>query len=280
MDNLVKSIEASLPKEVESKTSPAPSTTSGSASRDVSPSSSPEPCTLSLCSLLSTPVQPQPTLVAEAPHQDTSAERAQLLAEVAAEVRRTVELEAEQKFREAWRRCECIYEGIAQEQAKQQEALERQLRAVLGAQSEAEQENRMLQRTIQLLASRLDQALQSGVLKQRAAPGLREPREPGLPCHTVLLSRSEGQSVGLDLSPGVDQRSLEVARVLPGGAAEIWNRQAASQSQRIVSGDRLVSVNGVATADAMVQELRQKRMLKIKIQRGDRQCDRVQRGIA
>lgn len=281
MASLVKSIEASLPR-----SSPA-STVSGSTSpRSCSDE---EPWTINLCSLIDAPVQavssPAAGLstAAKSSGQESSPQRARLLAEVTEAVRRNAEAEAERKFHDAWRRCERIYEGMAKQQAQQQAQQEQQLQVMLDAQAQAEKENEMLRRTVQMLATRLNQALDSGTLQRAAqsAPGLR--REPVPVCHTVLLSRSEGQSIGLDLAPSSDG-CLEVVKLLPGGAAELRNRQATAPSQRIVSGDRLVSVNGVETADAMVQELRLKRRLTIKIARaGDRLCDRlcnrVQRGV-
>lgn len=65
---------------------------------------------------------------------------------------------------------------------------------------------------------------------------------------------------------------MKVDRVIPGGAAEAWNRQCFQgpfSSKAVVPGDRIVGINGRSDCEGMLEECRQNQLLKLFVVRGD-----------
>jgi hypothetical protein len=88
---------------------------------------------------------------------------------------------------------------------------------------------------------------------------------------TITLRKAEGSSFGLATShkDGV----LWIDGVLPGGAAEAWNRQCGSSGAAekvLLPGDAIVSVNGVAgNSEDMTAECETRKQLRLMVVRND-----------
>jgi len=85
------------------------------------------------------------------------------------------------------------------------------------------------------------------------------------------LRRADGVELGLDITRDEANQELHVQRVIPGGAAESWNRQCFAgpfSSKAVVPTDRIVGVNGRCDCEGMLQECRERPLLKLFIVRG------------
>lgn len=90
----------------------------------------------------------------------------------------------------------------------------------------------------------------------------------------LTLRVADGLDLGLTTSQNGRGSTLRIERVLPGGAAEAWNRQCSSSgaaSRVLLVGDRIVSVNDIAgNPQAMVQECSNRRLLRLQVVRSSR----------
>lgn len=89
------------------------------------------------------------------------------------------------------------------------------------------------------------------------------------------LRIAHGVELGLEVTHGGDQKGLKVIGVKPDGAIAAWNRQCVSgpgAGKEVKFGDRIVAVNGTSEAAHMLNECREKRMLKLTVVRGDADC--------
>eukprot|EP00429_Kryptoperidinium_foliaceum_P028977 CAMPEP_0176129012 /NCGR_PEP_ID=MMETSP0120_2-20121206/65214_1 /TAXON_ID=160619 /ORGANISM="Kryptoperidinium foliaceum, Strain CCMP 1326" /LENGTH=662 /DNA_ID=CAMNT_0017464161 /DNA_START=8 /DNA_END=1997 /DNA_ORIENTATION=- len=92
---------------------------------------------------------------------------------------------------------------------------------------------------------------------------------------------------GVDLGLGLEQctvpasigcgkeSALLVTSVQPDGAIAAWNRQCISgkgAGKEVKEGDKIVAVNQISEAELMLQECREKRLLKFLVMRGEPDC--------
>mmetsp|Transcript_107592 Transcript_107592/g.335491 ORF Transcript_107592/g.335491 Transcript_107592/m.335491 type:complete len:394 (-) Transcript_107592:94-1275(-) len=87
----------------------------------------------------------------------------------------------------------------------------------------------------------------------------------------LTLRLADGAELGLTTSQAGRDRHLRIEGVLPGGAAEAWNRQCGSSGAAekvLLPGDKIVSVNDVAAdPQAMLVECGSRRLLRFQIVR-------------
>lgn len=89
---------------------------------------------------------------------------------------------------------------------------------------------------------------------------------------SVTLRRADGYELGLDVLPDEMTQELVVQHVISGGAAEAWNRQCFAgpfSAKAIVPTDRIVGINGRCDCHGMLEECRERQLLKIFVVRGD-----------
>lgn len=94
-----------------------------------------------------------------------------------------------------------------------------------------------------------------------------------------MLRLADGVDLGLDLvhHDGGDG-ALHVLGVKPGGAIDSWNRQCVggpSAGKAVAPGDRVIGVNAAREPQAMLQECREKKMLRFAVVRGQPDCDGI-----
>jgi hypothetical protein len=78
--------------------------------------------------------------------------------------------------------------------------------------------------------------------------------------------------LGLDVNRDEENQELVVQRVIPGCAAEAWNRQCFAgpfSSKAIVPTDRIVGINGRCDNVGMLDECRHNKLLRLFVVRGD-----------
>jgi len=86
------------------------------------------------------------------------------------------------------------------------------------------------------------------------------------------IRRADGVELGLDVMVDEVNQELTVRNVIPNGAAEAWNRQCFAgpySSKAIVPTDRIVGINGRCDCQGMLEECRERQLLKIFVVRGD-----------
>lgn len=97
---------------------------------------------------------------------------------------------------------------------------------------------------------------------------------PGSGLFSFTLRKADGADLGLNVSHHQNDRVLFVEGVRPDGAVEAWNRQcqgSASAEKAVMTGDRIISVNSVVYDPVkMLEECRDRQLLKLVILRGDR----------
>jgi len=90
----------------------------------------------------------------------------------------------------------------------------------------------------------------------------------------LKLRKADGADLGLNLSHHEHGQVLRIDAVRPDGAVEAWNKQCVGSdgfaSKAIQPGDSIIVVNDVAQdAKKMLEECRDKRLLKLTIARGE-----------
>jgi len=76
--------------------------------------------------------------------------------------------------------------------------------------------------------------------------------------------------LGVKVDDSSCRRYLIVREILEGGAMAAWNGQCSQSSDRyVLPGDYLVDINGASDCDGMIQECREKALLKMTIVRSD-----------
>lgn len=90
---------------------------------------------------------------------------------------------------------------------------------------------------------------------------------------SFTLRKADGADLGLNVSHREHDRVLRVEGVRADGAVEAWNRQCAGGAcaeKAVLKGDKIISVNSVTyDPDKMLEECRDKQLLKLVIVRGD-----------
>lgn len=90
---------------------------------------------------------------------------------------------------------------------------------------------------------------------------------------TFTLRKADGADLGLHVSHREPDMALHVIEVRPGGAVDAWNRQCAGTAcseKAVKAGDDIISVNMITGDPArMLEECRDKQLLKLVIVRGD-----------
>eukprot|EP00929_Paragymnodinium_shiwhaense_P010214 TRINITY_DN114756_c0_g1_i1.p1 TRINITY_DN114756_c0_g1~~TRINITY_DN114756_c0_g1_i1.p1 ORF type:complete len:320 (-),score=74.74 TRINITY_DN114756_c0_g1_i1:186-1145(-) len=80
------------------------------------------------------------------------------------------------------------------------------------------------------------------------------------------IRKADEGGLGLEIALSEDERELLVVDVQADGAVAAWNRQcvwAANSLKMVVPGDRLLRVNGREGGEAMVRELKERRLLRL-----------------
>lgn len=89
----------------------------------------------------------------------------------------------------------------------------------------------------------------------------------------ITLCKADGCGVGLSISATDNQGVLHVEGIIPGGAAEAWNRQCGSSGAAekvLLPGDCIVDVNGVTgSPEEMKLECENKKLLRLTVVRSD-----------
>ncbi|CAK9053820.1 Thylakoid lumenal 15.0 kDa protein 2 [Durusdinium trenchii] len=103
-----------------------------------------------------------------------------------------------------------------------------------------------------------------------ASPGL----VAGCGIFSFTLRKADGTDLGLNVSHNMEDRCLCVESIREGGAIEAWNRQCGLGTpfaeKAVFHGDKIISVNHVCyDPNAMLQECRDKQLLKLTIARGN-----------
>eukprot|EP00931_Biecheleriopsis_adriatica_P100834 TRINITY_DN76074_c0_g1_i1.p1 TRINITY_DN76074_c0_g1~~TRINITY_DN76074_c0_g1_i1.p1 ORF type:complete len:367 (+),score=77.84 TRINITY_DN76074_c0_g1_i1:72-1103(+) len=116
-------------------------------------------------------------------------------------------------------------------------------------------------------------SLQPGGEQQRVAPPglIAASGGPEVITFTFTLRKADNTDLGLDVSSGKADDGLLVEKILPGGAAEAWNRHqdpATGAGRDLRRGDRIIKVNETeGDIAAMLEECRLKKLLKFTVQR-------------
>jgi len=86
---------------------------------------------------------------------------------------------------------------------------------------------------------------------------------------SFTIRKADNTDLGLDVSSGANQRGLLVEAILPGGAAEAWNKQQdpGRGSRELCPGDTILQVNSAQGPEEMLMECRHKMLLKLTVQR-------------
>jgi len=88
----------------------------------------------------------------------------------------------------------------------------------------------------------------------------------------ITLRKADGCAFGIATTPAVESAVLHIDGILPGGAAEAWNRQCASSGaaeKMLLPGDCIVSVNGVSGAEDMTTECESQVLLRTTVVRSE-----------
>lgn len=96
--------------------------------------------------------------------------------------------------------------------------------------------------------------------------------EVEMPTFSFTIRKADNTDLGLDVSSSATQRGLLVEAILPGGAAEAWNRQQdpGKGSRELCPGDTILQVNSAQGPEEMLLECRNKMLLKLTVQRGEK----------
>jgi len=86
----------------------------------------------------------------------------------------------------------------------------------------------------------------------------------------ITLRRASDIPLGLELEASDDGKHFVIKSVRSGGAVESWNRQCNGDAREIRNGDHLVKINEVDGVDAMLSQCRDKYLLKLTVERGNR----------
>lgn len=97
------------------------------------------------------------------------------------------------------------------------------------------------------------------------AGSLQATRAKEMPTFSFTIRKADNTDLGLDVSSSATQRGLLVEAILPGGAAEAWNRQ--QDPGRGELGTRRAARSG---PEEMLMECRNKMLLKLTVQRGEK----------
>lgn len=95
---------------------------------------------------------------------------------------------------------------------------------------------------------------------------------------SFTLRVAEGVDLGLEVCHHDGGDALHVQGVKPGGAIEAWNKQCVggpAAGKAVNVGDKIVSVNDFCKPKEMLQQCREKKMLRLSVSRGvgDPNCD-------
>lgn len=100
--------------------------------------------------------------------------------------------------------------------------------------------------------------------------------ENGSSIFTFTLRRADDISLGLDVSHSDADNFLLVKSILANGAVQAWNRQCSggpAAGKAVMAGDKIVRVNESADVGGMLNQCKEKQLLKITVVRGDPECE-------
>merc|ERR1712060_109960 len=90
---------------------------------------------------------------------------------------------------------------------------------------------------------------------------------------SFTLRKADDTELGLNVSHQEHDRVLCIEGVMADGAVDAWNRQcrgSALLEKVVFPGDKIISVNNVAyNADKMLEECKEKRLLRLTVARGE-----------
>ncbi|CAE7276889.1 unnamed protein product [Symbiodinium natans] len=84
------------------------------------------------------------------------------------------------------------------------------------------------------------------------------------------IRKADNTDLGLDVASERNQPGLLVEAILPGGAAEAWNKQqdpGSSSARDLRPGDTILRVNAAEDPEIMLKECRNKQLLKLVVRR-------------
>lgn len=100
--------------------------------------------------------------------------------------------------------------------------------------------------------------------------------ENGSSIFTFTLRRADDVTLGLDVSHSDADNFLHVKSILANGAVQAWNRQCSggpAAGKAVMAGDKIVRVNDAADVAGMLNQCKEKQLLKITVVRGDPECE-------
>jgi len=116
----------------------------------------------------------------------------------------------------------------------------------------------------------LMEALGSETPMSSAPPSFMSPLQENI--FSFTLRKADGTDLGINVSHHEHDKVLRVEGVRPEGAVEAWNRQcmgSAMADKTVLSGDKILSVNGIVGEPArMLEECRDRQLLKFTVMRG------------
>ena len=79
----------------------------------------------------------------------------------------------------------------------------------------------------------------------------------------ISLRRADNVPFGLELAMSDDGKYLIVVSIRSSGAVAAWNRQCRVTTRMIYKGDRLSKINDIEGAEDMLNQCREKYLLKL-----------------
>lgn len=118
-------------------------------------------------------------------------------------------------------------------------------------------------------------------MKSPGGPGMRSPGVPPSPfviCESggsvfgFTIRKADDCSLGLDVHHTDTEHYLQVTGIKPNGAIYAWNKQCVggpAAGKAVMPGDKVVKVNEATTPLEMLNECREKKLLRFTVQRGN-----------
>merc|ERR1712232_560971 len=83
---------------------------------------------------------------------------------------------------------------------------------------------------------------------------------------SVTLDKPSGTSLGLDVTPGANNKTLVVKGIKAGGPAQIWNN--ANPDKELMVDDEIVQVNAaIGDVNVLISECKNSEVLEMKVRR-------------
>lgn len=121
----------------------------------------------------------------------------------------------------------------------------------------------------------------SGKVEAEAEDGVRigfneETERPSEVIHdfSVTLNKPLGTPLGLDVTPGSQNKSLVVKAIKPDGPAQTWND--ANPSKELQVDDEIIQVNSaVGAVKNLIDECKKSEVLEMRVRRTSKECDEI-----